>query len=138
MVKSAAHASTKEANSKLREEADKLEEVSKDLRELLEKRKAWYNEQLVKEREATHQVKIRLKNEMGQLIDRHEKETGIWTEMKKHYEDATTTYKQEILNLKTALQEAQNRVQVVTVIRIVLQMNREKFSAQLKTTVDKG
>ena len=31
--------------------------------------------------------------------------------MKKHYEDATTAYKQEILNLKTALQEVQNREQ---------------------------
>ena len=41
--------------------------------------------------------------------------------MKKQYEDATVVYKQEILNLKTAVQEAQNRVQAVTEnIRIVL------------------
>ena len=46
-----------------------MEGVNKGLRELLEKRKAWYNEQLEKEQEETHQVQVRLNNEMGQLID---------------------------------------------------------------------
>ena len=43
-TESAAQAITKEANSKLREEANKMEGVNKGLRELLEKQKAWYNE----------------------------------------------------------------------------------------------
>mgnify|MGYP000067080054 FL=1 len=59
--------------------------------------------------------------------------------MKKQYEEATTLYKQEILNLKNALQQAQNHAQTVKEnIRIILQTNREKFSAQLKTAMDKG
>ena len=42
--------------------------------------------------------------EEGQLVDWHEREAEIWAEMKKQYEEATTLYKQEILNLKNALQ----------------------------------
>ena len=59
--------------------------------------------------------------------------------MKKQYEEATTTYKQEILTLRNALQEEQNHSRVIIEnVRIVLQTNREKFSAQLKTVKDKG
>ena len=59
--------------------------------------------------------------------------------MKKHCEYATTAYKEEILNPKNALQEAQNHSQVIKKnVHIVLQTNREKFSAQLKTMMDKG
>ena len=59
------HTITKEENSKLREEVNKMEEVNTGLRELLEKKKVWYDEQLVREREATHQVEVRRNNEMG-------------------------------------------------------------------------
>ena len=41
------HTSTKEENKKLHEEAQKAEVVVTGLRELLEKKKAWYDEQLV-------------------------------------------------------------------------------------------
>ena len=60
--------------------------------------------------------------------------------MKKHYEDAVVAYKQEILNLKKALHEAQNLSEMIKghVRIIVLQMHREKFVAQLKTAMDKG
>ena len=54
--------------------------------------------------------------------------------MKKQYEEATALYKQEILDLKNSLQQAQNHGQTVKEnIRIRLQTNREKFSTQLKT-----
>ena len=59
--------------------------------------------------------------------------------MKKQYEEASALYKQEILHLKNALQQAQNHAQTVKEnIRIILQTNKEKFSAQLKTAMDKG
>ena len=59
--------------------------------------------------------------------------------MKKHYEDAVTAYKEEILSLKKALHEAQNHSQVIKEnVRIVLQTHRDKFLAQLKTAMDKG
>ena len=59
--------------------------------------------------------------------------------MKERYEEASALYKQEILDLKNALQHAQNHAQAVKEnIRIVLQTNREKFSAQLKAAMDKG
>ena len=59
--------------------------------------------------------------------------------MKKQYKEATTLYKQEIQNLKNALPEAQNHAQAIKEnARIVLQTNREQFSAQLKTRMDKG
>ena len=59
--------------------------------------------------------------------------------MKKQYEEVTTLYKQEILNQKNALQQAQNHAQTVKEnIRIILQTNREKFLTQLKTVMDKG
>ena len=138
-AEAAVHNNTKEENKKLHEEAQKMEAVVIRLLELLETKKAWYNEQLVRERELTHQVEVRLNNEKGQLIERHLKETQIWAEMKKHCEYATTAYKQEILNLKNALQEAQNHSQVIKEnVHIVLQTNREKFSTQLKTAMDKG
>ena len=44
IVESAAHALMKDANSKLREEVGKMEEVNKGLRELMEKRKAAHND----------------------------------------------------------------------------------------------
>ena len=59
--------------------------------------------------------------------------------MKKQYEEATTLYKQEILNMKIALQEAQSPSQAIKEkVHIILQTNREKFSAQLKIAMDKG
>mgnify|MGYP000559518291 CR=1 FL=1 len=70
-----------------------MEGVNKGLRKLLEKKKAWYNEQREREREELHQVEVCLNNEMGQFEERHLKETKIWAEMKKQYEEATTTYK---------------------------------------------
>ena len=51
----------------------------------------------------------KLKNE---LIDRHLREAEILKEMKKQYEEAVTTYKQEIVDLKKTLHEAQNLSQV--------------------------
>ena len=59
--------------------------------------------------------------------------------MKKQYEEAIALYKQEILDLKNSLQQAQKHDQTVKEnIRIILQTNREKFSTQLKTAMDKG
>ena len=59
--------------------------------------------------------------------------------MREQYEEASALYKQEILHLKNALQQAQNHAQTVKEnIRIILQTNKEKFSAQLKTAMDKG
>ena len=76
---------------------------------------------------------------MRWLEERHLKESKIWAEMKTHHEEAATAYKQEVVNLKNALQEAQNSSQAITEnVRIVLQTNREKFLAQLKTVLDKG
>ena len=105
----------------------------------MEKKKAWYNEKLKREQAETHQVEVRLNNEMGRLEERHLKESKIWAEMKNHYEEAVMTNKQGIVKLKNVLQEAQNRSQAITEnVRIVLQTNREKFSVQLKTALDKG
>ena len=83
-----------------------MEGVNKGLRKLLDEKKAWYNKQLEREKEVTHKVEVRLNNEMGQLEERHLKEIKIWAEMKNHYEEAATTYKQEIISLKNALQIA--------------------------------
>ena len=58
-----------------------MEDVNKGFRELMEKRKALYNDQLENEREETCQVQIRLGNEKGEIIERHLRETEIWTEM---------------------------------------------------------
>ena len=55
-TESAAHALTKDANSKLREEVGKIEELNKGLRELMEKRKAAHNEQLEQEHEEARQL----------------------------------------------------------------------------------
>ena len=52
----AVHGLTTDANNKLREEVTKLEDVNQGLRDLLEKRKAWYDEQLEYEQEEAHQV----------------------------------------------------------------------------------
>ena len=41
-----AHGLTTDANSKLREEVSKLEGVNQKLRDVLEERKAWYDEKL--------------------------------------------------------------------------------------------
>ena len=138
-AESATHTPTKDTNSKLWEEVGKMEEVNKGLRELMEKRKATHNDQLEQERGKARQLQIRLNKEKDEIIERHLRETEIWTEMKKLYEDAVTTYKEEILSLKKALQEVQNHSQVIKEnVRIVLQTHREKFSAQLKTEMDKG
>ena len=75
---------------------------------------------------------------MGWLEEQHLKESKIWAKMKNNYEEAATANKQEIVNLKNALQEAQYRSQITANVRIVLQTNREKFSVQLKTALDKG
>ena len=45
-AESSAHTLTKDANSKLREEVGKMEELNKGLRELMEKRKTAHNDQL--------------------------------------------------------------------------------------------
>ena len=105
-AESAAHALTKEANNKLREEMGKLEGVNKGLRELMDKRKEAHNEQLQQEREETRQLQIRLTKEKDELNELHVREAAIWKEMKKHLEDAVTAYKQEILNLRKTLHEA--------------------------------
>ena len=73
----AVHGLATDANNKLREEVSKMEGVNQGFREILKKWKAWYNEQLEREREEAHQVQIRLDNEKGQLIDRHLRETEI-------------------------------------------------------------
>ena len=76
------------------------------LRELWEKKNVWYDEQLVREREVTHQVEVRLNNEMGPLEEMHLKESQIWTKMKSHYEEVATVNKRKIENLKKALDKA--------------------------------
>ena len=59
--------------------------------------------------------------------------------MKGQYDEASALYKQEIRDIKNALQNAQIHAQAVKEnIRIVMQTNREKFSAQLKAAMDKG
>ena len=59
--------------------------------------------------------------------------------MKSTYEEATAVNQQEIANLKKSVAEARNRYQAITDnVHILLQMNRERFTAQLKTTLDKG
>ena len=59
--------------------------------------------------------------------------------MKEHYDEASALYKQEIGDIKNALQNTQNHAQAVKEnICIILQTNREKFSAQLKAVMDKG
>ena len=83
-----------------------MEGVNKGLHELLEKRKALYNEQLEQEWEETHQVKVCLNIEMGKIVERHLKETKFWAEMKNHYEEVATAYKPEIASLKNTLQIA--------------------------------
>ena len=77
------HAFTKDANSKLREEVSKLEDVNQGLCDLLEKRKTWYDEQLKHKREKAHQVQIRQEQRKGAIngltrkgnrdLDRNEK-----------------------------------------------------------------
>ena len=125
-----AHTNTKEENNKLREEARKLEAVITRLRELWEKKNVWYDEQLVREREVTHQVEVLLNNEMGLLEELHLKESQIWAMMRSLYEEAATTNKCKTKNLKKALDEAQNCSQaIIDIVRIVLQTNREKFIA---------
>ena len=61
-VEMAAHNSTKEEKSKLQEEAKKIKIVIAGHHELIERKKACYDEQIMHEREHTHQVKIRLNN----------------------------------------------------------------------------
>ena len=106
---------------------------------MLEERKKEYDEQLKHEQEEAQEVRCRLENEKGEIIDRHEREAEIWAKMRELYDEATALYKQEIIDIKNALQHAQNHAQAVKEnVRIVLQTNREKFSAQLKAAMDKG
>ena len=59
--------------------------------------------------------------------------------MNNHYEEAAATNKQEIENLKNTLEEAQKRCQVITDnVCVLLQTNRERFTAQLQAVLDKG
>ena len=59
--------------------------------------------------------------------------------MKGHYEETAAVNKRKIENLKKALDEAQHRSQEITDnVRILLQTNREKFTTQLRTALDKG
>ena len=84
-------------------------------------------------------MQIRLTKEKDELNALHVRQAAIWKEMRKHLEDAVTAYKQEILNLKKTVHEAQNLSQVTKEhVRIVLQTHREKFSALLKAAMDKG
>ena len=66
-AETAMHTHTKEENRNLREEAQMTEAVITGFQELLEKNKAWYDKQLVWERELKHYVEVRLNNEMGRL-----------------------------------------------------------------------
>ena len=50
-----------------------------------------------------------------------------------------TVNQQEIANLKKSVEEARNRCQAITDnVRILLQTNRERFTTQLKSALDKG
>ena len=69
----------------------------------------------------------------------HSKVSDIWSKMKSHYEEAVTVNKRKIENLKKALDDAQSRSQAITDnVRVLLQTNHERFTTQLKTTLDKG
>ena len=126
----AAHTRTKQENRKLRDEAQKTEAVIMGLRELFERKKAWYDEKLVRERELKHQVEVRLNNEMGRLEELHLKESQIWAKMKSLYEEVAMANKRKIENLKKAMDEAQTRSQTITDnVRVLLQTNREQFMA---------
>ena len=117
----------------------KLEGVNKGLHELIEKWKEAHNEQLQQEREEMRQLQIRLTKEKDELNELHAREAAIWKEMKKRLEEVKTTYKQEIVDLKKTLQEAQNPSQVTKEhVRIVLHTHREKFTALLKAALEKG
>ena len=89
-----AHDVTTSANNRLQEEVNKLEDVNQRLRSVLEERKKGYEEQLKHEQEETQQVRRRLENEKGEIIDRHEREAAIWAKMKEQYDEAVTLYKQ--------------------------------------------
>ena len=59
--------------------------------------------------------------------------------MKSHYEEAAAVNKRKIENRKKALDEAQHRSHAITDnVHILLQTNWEKFTAQLRTALDKG
>ena len=93
----------------------------------------------MRERELTHQVEVCLNNEMGWLEELHLKESHIWEKMKSHYEEGASVNKHKIENLKKALDEAQNHSQAITNnVCILIQTNQEKFTAQLRTALDKG
>ena len=99
----------------------------------------WYEEQLTKERELLHQEEVLLRKEMGRMEELHSKESEIWVKMKSHYEEAVVVNKRKIENLKKALDEAQIRSQdIKDNMRVLLQTNQERFTAKLKTTLNKG
>ena len=105
----------------------------------MEKKKVWFDEQLLGEQERRHQLEIHLNNEMGKLEELHSKKSQLWAGMRSTYEEATAVSKQEIENLKKTVEEACNRCQAITDdVRILLQTNRERFTVQLKPVLDKG
>ena len=69
------------------------------LRALLEKKKIWFDEQLVVEQDRRHQLEIRLNNEMGKLEEQHAKEAELWAGLKATYEEAAAVKQQEMANL---------------------------------------
>ena len=83
-----AHDVTTSANNRLQEEVNKLEDVNQRLQSVLEERKKGYEEKLKHEQEEAQQVRRRLENEKGKIIDRHEREAEIWAKMREHYDEA--------------------------------------------------
>ena len=130
---------TKEEYEKLREEANKKDAAITGLWELAEKKKAWYDKQLVHERAQMHEVQVRLNNEMGRLKELHLKESQLWAKMKSLYEEVVVANKRKIENLTKALDESQVHATLMTDrIRTILQANHEKFNMKLKAAMDKG
>mgnify|MGYP000267599677 CR=1 FL=1 len=100
-VEVATHCRTKAEMNKLHEEGTKNEGTITTLREVAQKKQAWYNKQLEHEHELTRDVKIRLNKEMSEHEELHERKSQIWAQMKTHYEEAAMANKQKIKNLKS-------------------------------------
>ena len=64
----------REERDKLHEEGNKKEATITALREVAQKKRAFYGEHLPHERQLNHHVEVRLNNEMGRLKELHEKE----------------------------------------------------------------
>ena len=101
----AAHGRMREERDKLHEEGTKKEATNTTLREAAQKKRVRYDEHLVHEHQLNHDVEVRLNREMSYQEELHERESQIWVEMKKHYEEAATTDKRKIENLKKALED---------------------------------